>query len=94
MYSGVNWPDTVPIVREVWGTARRLGVREFIHRPGTEVRDDHLPLHDIGGISCIDIIDFDYPHWHTEADVPENCSGASLEKVGRVALAWLLGKQK
>jgi hypothetical protein len=35
------------------------------------------------------VIDFDYPAWHTTADVPENCSGESLAKVGWVILEWL-----
>ena len=52
------------------------------------VTDDHLPLYN-AGIPAIDIIDFDYPHWHTVRDLPENCSGASLEAVGKVVTAWL-----
>ncbi len=48
----------------------------------------YLPLNN-AGIPSIDIIDFDYPHWHTTADVPENCSAASLEAVGKVVTAWL-----
>ncbi|HPG83276.1 MAG TPA: hypothetical protein PKY55_08375 [bacterium] len=37
----------------------------------------------------MDIIDFDYPPWHTLADTPDKCSPASLEKVGRVVLQVL-----
>jgi hypothetical protein len=36
-----------------------------------------------------DIIDFDYPQWHTTADAPDACSAESLDAVGRVMLAWL-----
>ncbi len=42
-----------------------------------------------GGIPAIDIIDFEYPYWHTARDLPENCSGESLAQVGRVVTAWL-----
>ena len=87
--NSLSWPDTRPLVEEIWSTARRLGVREFIARPGPEVRDDHLPLHDIAGLSVCDIIDFDYPYWHTEQDVPERCSALSLAKVGWVLQEWL-----
>ena len=57
------------------------------------VLDDHLALND-AGIPTIDIIDFAYPtvgnaYWHTSNDLPENCSGASLEQVGRVVTSWL-----
>lgn len=77
------------VTRSVFDTARRLGVREFIPRRKHEVRDDHLPLNQIARIPTCDLIDFDYPHWHTRNDLPAACSGESLAKVGRVLLAWL-----
>ena len=93
--NSLSWPDSRPIVEDVWATAKRLGVIEFIARPKHEIRDDHIPLHEIGRIPAIDIIDFDYPrstaisYWHTEADVPSKCSADSLFKVGLVVLEWL-----
>jgi len=84
------WKDTRPLVKSLWATAGQLGVKEFIPRTKhTPIRDDHLPLHNIGRIPTCDIIDFDYPHWHTEQDVPANCSGESLAKVGWVVWEWL-----
>jgi hypothetical protein len=77
------------VTRSVFEVARRLGVREFIARRKHDVRDDHLPLNQIAGIPTCDLIDFDYPHWHTRNDLPAACSGESLAKVGRVLLAWL-----
>jgi glutaminyl-peptide cyclotransferase len=85
----VSWRDTRPLVAQIWGTAQRIGVREFIAQPKHEVRDDHLPLRQIAKIPTCDVIDFDYPAWHTTADVPQNCSGESLAKVGWVLLEWL-----
>lgn len=73
----------------VWATAKRLGVAEFKQQPKHEIRDDHLPLNEIAGIPTCDIIDFDYPYWHTTRDNLMNCSRTSLFKVGRVLLAWL-----
>jgi len=87
--NSVWWADTRPLVEEIWGTARRLGVREFIARKKYEVRDDHVMLHNVGGIAACDIIDFDYPAWHTRADTPEQCSALSLAKVGWVVREWL-----
>jgi len=87
------WKDTRPLVEDIWATARRLGVREFIARKKYSVRDDHLPLHNTGKIPCIDVIDFDYPPWHTRADTPENCSALSLAKVGWVIREWLKAVQ-
>lgn len=77
------------VVGDVWGIARRLNVAEFHQVLGQAVRDDHLPLNEIAHIPTADIIDFDYPHWHTEGDLPDKCSAGSLEKVGRVVHEWL-----
>ncbi len=77
------------LVRDVWSVAEALGVKQFRDRIGqVAVQDDHLPLNN-AGIPAIDLIDFDYPHWHTASDLPENCSAASLEAVGKVVTAWL-----
>jgi hypothetical protein len=46
-------------------------------------------LHEIGKIPCCDVIDFNYPAWHTRADLPNRCSALSLAKVGWVIEEWL-----
>ncbi|KAA5547358.1 M28 family peptidase [Roseiconus nitratireducens] len=86
------------VARSFWMTARDLGVRAFVMRSRHTIRDDHLPLNEIAGIPTIDVIDFDYPrpgigapsYWHTEQDVPANCSGESIAAVVWVAHRWLL----
>jgi len=93
-----SWPDTRPLVKEIWGTAQRLGVKEFIPRIKYEVRDDHVPLHQIAKIPIIDVIDFEYPDrsnrfWHTTNDAPGRCSADSLGKVGWVLQEWLKTKR-
>jgi Zn-dependent M28 family amino/carboxypeptidase len=85
----VGWPDTRPVVDELWAAAARLGVRQFVAEPRHTVEDDHVPLRMLGGIPTCNVIDFDYPSWHTTADTPERCSAESLEAVGRVVLEWL-----
>jgi glutaminyl-peptide cyclotransferase len=90
IYQERNSLELAPeITTSIWQTAKRLKIREFMAKPKHEVRDDHLSLNQIAGIPTCDIIDFDFPHWHTTRDVPAACSGASLAKVGRVLLAWL-----
>ena len=55
------------------------------------ISDDHLPfIHK--GIDAIDIIDFDYPFWHTHLDTPDKCSGESLRKVGIGLLLYIFRK--
>lgn len=87
--NSTRWRDTRPLVNDIWNVARQLGVTEFVARPKYEIRDDHLKLRQIGRIPTCDLIDFDYPWWHTEGDTPEHCSAESLDKVGRVIVAWL-----
>jgi glutaminyl-peptide cyclotransferase len=77
------------VVQEVWSVARRLKAGAFRNRIGPAVTDDHLPLNN-AGIPAIDVIDFrPPPTWHMASDLPENCSAASLEQVGKVVTAWL-----
>ena len=78
-------PDVVDLV---WSKAEKLGISEFIRIPKFEVFDDHIALLKIG-IPCIDVIDFDYPYWHTLKDTPDKCSAESLGKVGNVVLSVL-----
>lgn len=77
-----------PVVNSVWETAHRLGYRAYFHpEPKHAVLDDHLPLLD-KGIAMINIIDFDYPYWHTLEDTVDKCSAASLGVVGDVVATW------
>lgn len=94
--NSMSWPEVRPWVHSIWAKAKELDVREFIPSRKHELRDDHLPLHDIGRIPALDIIDFDFPapgskvnYWHTTQDRPDNCSALSLAKVGWVVEAWL-----
>jgi glutaminyl-peptide cyclotransferase len=87
--NSLGWTDTRPLVQAVWATAQRLGVLDFVPQKKYQVEDDHVRLHDLGQIPCIDIIDFDYPPWHTQGDTPEQCSALSLAKVGWVLREWL-----
>jgi glutaminyl-peptide cyclotransferase len=87
--NSMRWEDTQPLVRQIWATAARLGVREFVHQLGDQVTDDHVPLHDIAKIPTCDIIGWPYEAWHTQADVPAQCSAVSLGKVGFVISEWL-----
>lgn len=77
----------------VWTTAEEIGVTNFIRVPGESISDDHLSLNAVG-IPTIDLIDFQYPHWHTHQDTPDKCSPESLESVGKVLSAVIYTKLK
>jgi Zn-dependent M28 family amino/carboxypeptidase len=87
--NSLSWPESRPLVHQIWSVARRLGIKEFVPRPKHEILDDHLMLRNVGGIPACVLIDFDYPYWHTRADTPDKCAPASLGKVGRVIYEWL-----
>jgi len=77
----------------IWATASKLGFQDsFIPQVKYNILDDHIPFVK-AGIPSVDIIDIDYPYWHTLADTPEHVSADSLKMVGNVLLEWL-GKQK
>ena len=72
------------VVKKVWAAAKTLGYEKtFIPKPKYNIVDDHIPLIN-AGIKCIDIIDFDYGHWHTLDDTIDKCSPDSLRIVGEV----------
>jgi glutaminyl-peptide cyclotransferase len=76
------------VVDSVWGTARRLKIDCFHDSTKYFIYDDHIPLLKVG-IPCIDLIDFDYPYWHTTQDTPDRCSAESLQKIGEVLIEIL-----
>jgi glutaminyl-peptide cyclotransferase len=76
------------VVDLVWEEARSLGVRTFRSDVRHTIYDDHIPFLD-AGIPAIDVIDFDYPSWHTTHDTPDKCSPESLDSVGRVLLSLI-----
>jgi len=76
------------LVDGVWKRANRLRLPAFVNRQGEMVRDDHEPLIK-AGVPIIDIIDFDYPFWHTLDDTPDKCSPESLEQVGSLLLSLI-----
>jgi Zn-dependent M28 family amino/carboxypeptidase len=77
---------------EIWLTAARLGYSDqFINTEKYNMIDDHTPFLD-KGIHAVDLIDFDYPYWHTIADTADKVSPQSLEIVGNVLLTWLQDK--
>jgi Zn-dependent M28 family amino/carboxypeptidase len=78
------------IMDEIWGTAKRLGYEsKFIPDYKHSMLDDHTPFLE-AGIPAVDIIDFDYPYWHTTQDTPDKVSAESLQVVGETLRAWLV----
>jgi Zn-dependent M28 family amino/carboxypeptidase len=76
------------LVDIVWAAAARIGHRSVFSNELTAVDDDHMPFI-MAGVPAVDIIDLDYPAWHTADDTLQNVSARSLQIVGDVVLAAL-----
>lgn len=75
---------------EIWQTAQALGYGgQFINEVKYHMLDDHTPFLE-AGIPAVDIIDFDYPYFHTTGDTPDKVSAESLKAVGETVLQWVL----
>jgi Zn-dependent M28 family amino/carboxypeptidase len=75
--------------QELWDTALELGYTNiFIPEYKYKIIDDHVPFVR-AGIPAIDIIDFDYPYYHTSQDTLDKVSPESLEVIGNTLIHWL-----
>jgi glutaminyl-peptide cyclotransferase len=74
---------------QLWEIAAEQGYEgAFIPELRYSMLDDHTPFLE-AGIPAVDLIDFDYPYWHTTEDTLDKVSAASLERVGRVLEAFI-----
>jgi len=74
---------------QLWQSAAQLGYgQQFIPQYKWSMSDDHTPFLQ-KGIRAADLIDFDYPYWHTTQDTADKVSAESLERVGRVLERWV-----
>jgi len=95
-YSQRYAPD---VVSRVWRAAEVAGYSGFFpKKDGGFITDDHLPVCQVAGIPCIDIIPY-YPDceassfgptWHTVSDDMQHIDRATLKAVGQtlVQVLW------
>jgi peptidase M28-like protein len=75
------------VVQRVWRVAHDRGhERQFVPDVRHTLTDDHVALQKVG-IRTIDVVDFDYPYWHTTEDTIDKVSAESLQIVGDVAVS-------
>jgi len=81
--------DSPPqLAHDLFAAAEALNARDHFTYFDSSVTDDHTPLNAIG-VPTLDLIDFDYPWWHTADDTLDKLSAESLETVGSVATYYL-----
>jgi hypothetical protein len=82
-------PDSPPgLTKGIFAAAEALNLRNYFTYAASPIIDDHTPLNAIG-IPVIDLIDFDFPAWHTAGDTMEQISAESMRIVASVALRYL-----
>ncbi len=82
-------PNSPPkLAQGIFAAASALGTRDHFGYFRGDILDDHTKLNAVG-VPTIDLIDFDFPAWHTPADTLDKVSAASLETVGRATLYHL-----
>lgn len=82
-------PDSpAEIARDIFASADALKLRKHFTYFDRDITDDHTPLNGID-IPVIDLIDFDYPPWHTPQDTIDKLSAESLRITGAVASYYL-----
>ncbi len=78
--------DTLFAIAEKKGLSKK-----FINSEKYTMYDDHVPFIE-QGIPAADLIDFDYPWWHTLGDTADKLSEESLQAVYKVLFTYLTGK--
>ncbi len=81
--------STSRLTDPVFAAAVELGYGDWL-RPECRyyVSDDHTPFLD-RGLPAADLIDFEYPYWHTHADTCDKIGPEPLARVGRTLEYWL-----
>jgi len=78
----------------VWDTAKRLGYSSsFLNEGIGGINDDHGPFLK-RSIPAVDIIDLEYPHWHTPQDTLDKISARTLGVTGHVILEAIPALEK
>jgi glutaminyl-peptide cyclotransferase len=72
--------------------AGQLGLSSHVGKHSGEILDDHEPIARIARIPAIDMIDFDYPPWHTAGDTLDKLSPDSLRIIGQITIVFLQGE--
>lgn len=94
-YEGYTRRTAGKAMKKIWDTAARLGYDNyFISTDGGEVTDDHVYVHSLRQMPCVDIIDFNpntdtgfNPTWHTLNDNMQHIDKATLQAVGQTVTA-------
>jgi Zn-dependent M28 family amino/carboxypeptidase len=72
----------------IWAAAQKQQLAAYFRPERVQIEDDHLPFMD-AGVPSVDVIDLEYPAWHTAGDTLDAVSARSLQVVGDALVAAL-----
>ncbi len=83
-------PETPPkLAQGIFAASEALGTRSHFGYFKSGITDDNYDLDRKAKIPTIDVIDFDFPPWHTPSDTLDKVSAESLGIVGQATLYYL-----
>lgn len=85
---GYSYQNCPTLLNEIWDNAKKLEIKEYQHQVSNFIYDDHIPLLQAGW-NAVDLINIQYPYWHTTQDTPDKCSSTSLYAIGQVLVSLL-----
>jgi Zn-dependent M28 family amino/carboxypeptidase len=80
--------STTWLTDAIWAAAAQQNLARYFSPERVQIEDDHLPFL-MAGVPSVDLIDLEYPAWHTDLDTLDRVSARSLQVVGDVLLAAL-----
>jgi glutaminyl-peptide cyclotransferase len=84
-----SYKSAPTLTKAFYLNAMKVGLgKTFPYKIGDDIEDDHLPLI-AKGVPTLDLIDFQYPYWHTVEDTPEHCSQQALVDTGDALESFL-----
>ena len=72
----------------IWAAAQKQQLSSYFRPDRVQIEDDHLPFME-AGVPSVDVIDLEYPAWHTAGDTLDAVSARSLQVVGDAIIAAL-----
>lgn len=90
---GISMQYATNVVHKVWDRAGALGYGNmFIWNEMQPITDDHVPINQVAGIPCVDIIHMDpntgdfFPHHHRNSDRMDQIDKNTLKAVGQTVM--------
>jgi Zn-dependent M28 family amino/carboxypeptidase len=72
----------------IWAAAQKQQLAAYFRPDRVQIEDDHLEFME-AGVPSVDVIDLEYPAWHTAGDTLDAVSARSLQVVGDALVAAL-----